>query len=918
MAGLAPRHPGERAGGRGPAVRHPGARPGRERSLEAELERSSSRLEVVLAADQTSPSERAVRGEELLRLAHALARLPEDQRRVVELHYLKGLTVAEVAEQIGRTRPAAVGLLFRGLKRLRELLREPGESDHGTMNSPATPTGKSGGTEVLLAFVEALEAGREPDRDQFLAAHPDLRPDLESFLAGHDEVARLTAPLRAASGGDAHGARRPAARWAGRLPPGIGELGDFRLLREVGRGGMGVVYEAEQISLRRRVALKVLPFAAAIDPRHLQRFKTEALAAAQVQHEKIVPVHAVGCERGVHYYAMQFIDGQSLAALIGELRRLRDEQDRDPSLPPEERDDPAAAPIAHGRPETRSAARPRSPRRPSPANGPRTAAGISTGWPGWAGRRRLALEHAHQAGIVHRDVKPGNLLLDLRGQLWVTDFGLAQVTGDAGLTITGELLGTLRYASPEQVLARRGIVDHRSDVYSLGATLYELLTLRPPFEGRDRNALIRQIADDDPASAARRSTVRPRGAGDDRPEGALQGAGRPLRDGAGAGRRPAAVPRRPADPGPSADACRTAADLVAAAPVDRRAGVGGVDPPLGRVPGQHGPRPPRAGEDARRAAEGGIGVPPGASARGGGRGAVPPRPPGRRRADPGQRGGARPPAGHGGAPQAAPRRRRWPTTASSSTSAGATPMRRPSCGTPRGGSSRSSPTWRCSALPGELYLLVQPTALDDLRLDEGQRAKVAELSARAGRRWMDAFGDPGRLPPPAERVRLALEQARANEAEVDAILTPRATLRLRQIALQVGGAGRLPGARGRRGPRAHARQRERIRASRRRPSSASCARCNRESPRSTPASRRWTASSPCLPRSRRDAGRNWPASRSGARSAPSPPGSGRRATRGGRPADRSSSRHAPGRFADFAENLLRPREHGPADRISYG
>ena len=114
----------------------------------------------------------------------------------------------------------------------------------------------------------------------------------------------------------------------------------------------------------------------------------------------------------------------------------------------------------------------------------------------------LALEHAHQAGIVHRDVKPGNLLLDLRGQLWVTDFGLAQVTGDPGLTITGELLGTLRYASPEQVLARRGIVDHRSDVYSLGATLYELLTLRPPFEGRDRNALIQQIADDDPPAPA--------------------------------------------------------------------------------------------------------------------------------------------------------------------------------------------------------------------------------------------------------------------------------------------------------------------------------------------------------------------------------------------------------------------------------
>src|SRR5262249_36489971 len=137
---------------------------------------------------------------------------------------------------------------------------------------------------ALLAYVEAMEEGREPDRGQFLAAHPDLREDLESFLAGHDEVARLSAPLRTAERGDAHGSQPDSN------PPGLGELGDFRLLREVGRGGMGVVYEAEQISLRRRVALKVLPFAAAIDPRCLRRFKTEALAAAQVQHEKIVPV----------------------------------------------------------------------------------------------------------------------------------------------------------------------------------------------------------------------------------------------------------------------------------------------------------------------------------------------------------------------------------------------------------------------------------------------------------------------------------------------------------------------------------------------------------------------------------------------------------------------------------------------------
>src|SRR5580693_7919648 len=152
--------------------------------------------------------------------------------------------------------------------------------------------------QVLLAYIEALEEGREPDRGQLLAEHPDLRPDLEAFLAGHDEVARLTAPLRAAGKRVLAAPASLSRDEPDEVSPGIGELGDFRLLREVGRGGMGVVYEAEQISLRRRVALKVLPFAAAIDSRRLQRFKTEALTSAQIQHERIVPVHAVGCERG--------------------------------------------------------------------------------------------------------------------------------------------------------------------------------------------------------------------------------------------------------------------------------------------------------------------------------------------------------------------------------------------------------------------------------------------------------------------------------------------------------------------------------------------------------------------------------------------------------------------------------------------
>jgi hypothetical protein len=141
------------------------------------------------------------------------------------------------------------------------------------------PDGEARLTEVHLAYVEARQTGREPDRSQLLADHPDLRDELEEFFVAHDEVERLAAPLR--------GGERGAS-------PELGQLGDFRILREVGRGGMGVVYEAEQLSLRRRVALKLLPFAAALDPRQLQRFKNEALAAAQLRHEHIVPVHAVG------------------------------------------------------------------------------------------------------------------------------------------------------------------------------------------------------------------------------------------------------------------------------------------------------------------------------------------------------------------------------------------------------------------------------------------------------------------------------------------------------------------------------------------------------------------------------------------------------------------------------------------------
>ncbi|HKB37426.1 MAG TPA: serine/threonine-protein kinase [Gemmataceae bacterium] len=333
--------------------------------------------------------------------------------------------------------------------------------------------------EVLLAYVEAVQAGQAPDRHELLAAHPDLADDLATFFASHDHLDRLATSLRESSDEEPPSlAAFPSRRPLTSASIGLGQLGDFVLLREIGHGGMGIVYEAEQISLRRRVALKVLPFAATIDPRQLQRFHNEAQAAAQLHHTSIVPIFAVGCDRSVHYYAMQFIDGQSLAALITELRQRASHDTEAPRVEAEDATPRAAVTLSTERSTQRR----------------RFFARVAT-----LGKQAAeALEHAHQMGVIHRDIKPANLLLDLRGQLWVTDFGVAQFRSDVGLTQTGEMVGTLRYASPEQVLGRRGVVDARSDIYSLGATLYELLTLRPLFSGADRQELLQQITADEP------------------------------------------------------------------------------------------------------------------------------------------------------------------------------------------------------------------------------------------------------------------------------------------------------------------------------------------------------------------------------------------------------------------------------------
>jgi serine/threonine protein kinase/tetratricopeptide (TPR) repeat protein len=354
---------------------------------------------------------------------------------------------------------------------------------------PAEPLSSPDDPRVQQAVQEYLvliEAGRKPARAEFLAQHAPIAAALDEYLDGLDFVHAVARDLTGT--GQGAGARSDGMEFPA-------PLGDFRIIREVGRGGMGVVYEAEQMSLGRRVALKVLPFAATMDPRQLQRFKNEAHAAAQLHHTNIVPVYAVGCERSVHYYAMQFISGHTVATLINELRGTA------------KLHTPGVEPTGPYLPDS------------SPVTPP--VAGLSTERPirspvHFLMMARLgvqaaeALEHAHQLGVVHRDIKPANLLVEgelgasaSSIRLWVTDFGLAHCQNQVGLTMSGDLLGTLRYMSPEQALGQRPALDHRTDIYSLGVTLYELLTLEPAFSGSDRQELLHRIGFEEPAAPRR-------------------------------------------------------------------------------------------------------------------------------------------------------------------------------------------------------------------------------------------------------------------------------------------------------------------------------------------------------------------------------------------------------------------------------
>jgi eukaryotic-like serine/threonine-protein kinase len=368
----------------------------------------------------------------------------------------------------------------------------------------AIPAAAEGEIARLCEEISDRLRRREPvDLEDYAARWPAHADDLRQLLP----AMRMMAGIRADAPLPSAGSTVPDAT------PNE-SLGDFRIVREIGRGGMGIVYEAEQLSLRRNVALKVLPFAAVLDSRQLRRFHNEAQAAALLHHPRIVPVYGVGCERGVHYYAMQLIEGPTVAQVV---RDLRARVGLDPPLPEQtlttppvtgESVDRAQAPVrVVSAPGDCDAAQIVDPPSPSKSTVPQGILSTARNHRSPAFVQAAvqlgidvaeALDYAHQEGVLHRDIKPGNLLLDARGKVWVADFGLARIEADPGMTLTGDLIGTLRYMSPEQALAKRTMIDGRSDVYSLGATLYELLTLEPVFDGEDRQAILRQIAFDEP------------------------------------------------------------------------------------------------------------------------------------------------------------------------------------------------------------------------------------------------------------------------------------------------------------------------------------------------------------------------------------------------------------------------------------
>jgi WD40 repeat protein/serine/threonine protein kinase len=352
------------------------------------------------------------------------------------------------------------------------------------------------------SFLERYRRGERPPLTEYTDAHPDLADDIRELFPALMEMEGL----------------KPT------LPPGIGaqpggwvpdRLGEFRVLRVLGSGGMGIVYEAVQESLDRHVALKVLPPQYLANPMYLKRFYREARSAAGLHHSNIVPVFGVGEDQGHHFFAMQLIRGQTLEAALREVREMHGAAHARRSTEPGEglcdltrialglttvTFHPARAQASGSDPTVVEPARERAAAagQEPDANDALAGRDLARDYRAVARIARQvaeALAYAHEQGVLHRDIKPSNILIDDAGTAWVADFGLAKLTDGDDLSASHDVVGTLRYMAPERF---DGWSDPRSDVYGLGVTLYELLTLRPAFGALDQPRLIQQVVHGSP------------------------------------------------------------------------------------------------------------------------------------------------------------------------------------------------------------------------------------------------------------------------------------------------------------------------------------------------------------------------------------------------------------------------------------
>ncbi len=357
-------------------------------------------------------------------------------------------------------------------------------------------------------FAERYRHGETPSVAEYVEKYPEYADEIRELFPALVMMEQFK-PAAGEHTGD----------YEGPGPEGdhmLKQVGDYRILRMVGKGGMGEVYEAEQVSLGRHVALKVLPPQALLNPTYLERFRREARAAAKLHHSNIVPVFGVGECDGVHYYAMQFIQGEALHRVLDDLRRLRDGH----GITAETREGSVAYSLLSGRFAADAVGQASQPdggqsqagkpdlqpdatapiSRVEPRSSPLSGGGSEAGYYRSVARIGLqvadALAYAHRHGVLHRDIKPSNLVLDLQGTVWITDFGLAKAEGAEDLTQTGDIVGTVRFMAPERFEGRS---LPQSDVYALGLTLYELLTLRPAFEDAKKMRLIEKVLHEAPA-----------------------------------------------------------------------------------------------------------------------------------------------------------------------------------------------------------------------------------------------------------------------------------------------------------------------------------------------------------------------------------------------------------------------------------